>query len=119
MCVKIFGQRGRGIRVGLLSNCWCGSHLRVLLYVLLDPVVISEDVGLRKPDAAMFDLTVARVGMAADQALFVDDAEPNVIGGRAAGLEAFHHHDPESTRMAIARLVDVPTSSETTGVAHV
>lgn len=97
--------RGLGLRVGLLSNSWGNTYPRDRIDALLDPVVISGEVGLRKPDAAIYRLALDRLGVAAEQTLFVDDAEPNVAGARAVGLRALLHTDAAATRAALAVLV--------------
>lgn len=97
--------RATGLTVGLLSNSWGNTYPRARIDALLDPVVISGEVGLRKPDAAIYELALDRVGVPADRVLFIDDAEPNVLGARASGLQALLHVDHHSTRAALAELV--------------
>lgn len=97
--------RATGLTVGLLSNSWGNTYPRARIDALLDPVVISGEVGLRKPDAAIYELALDRVGVPADRVLFIDDAEPNVLGARASGLQALLHVDHLSTRAALAELV--------------
>lgn len=97
--------RGLGLRVGLLSNSWGNTYPRERIDALFDPVVISGEVGLRKPDAAIYRLALDRLGVAAERTLFVDDAEPNVRGARAVGLQALLHTDAAATRAALAVLV--------------
>ncbi|GGO92374.1 hypothetical protein GCM10011584_28630 [Nocardioides phosphati] len=106
--------RACGVRVGLLSNSWGNTYPRKRIDTLFDPIVISGEVGLRKPQAAIYAHAVARLGLPADRVLFVDDAEPNVLGARAAGLRALLHTDPAGTRAALAALVPAlaPTSRE-------
>ncbi|GAB3072273.1 HAD family phosphatase [Nocardioides zeae] len=99
--------RARGVRTGLVSNSWGNDYPRAQLEAVLDPVVISADVGLRKPDVAIFDLAVARLGVPAARVLFVDDAEPNLVGARRAGLQTLLHQDPGSTRRALDALLAV------------
>lgn len=56
---------------------------------LLDAVVVSSEVGVWKPDPAIFALTCAAVGIAAHEAAHVGDAlGTDVSGARAAGLVA-------------------------------
>ena len=101
--------RAVGVRVALLSNSWGNTYPRERIDALFEPVVISGEVGLRKPHAAIFELALERLGLPAEQAVFVDDAEPNVLGARAVGLTAIHHTDPDATRAALAGLVpDLP-----------
>ncbi|MEU4480958.1 HAD family phosphatase [Micromonospora sp. NPDC023966] len=97
--------RDLGVRVGLLSNSWGNTYPRELIDGLFDPVVISAEVGLRKPLAAIYTLTLDRLGLPADRVLFVDDAEPHVLGARAVGMRAVWHTDADSTRAALAEVI--------------
>ncbi|WP_406021702.1 HAD family phosphatase [Nocardioides sp. NBC_00850] len=97
--------RAAGLRVGLLSNSWGNTYPRARIDALLDPVVISGEVGLRKPDVAIYELALDRLGVPADRVLFIDDADPNVLGARASGLRALLHVDHPSTRSSLAELV--------------
>ncbi|MFF2166634.1 HAD family hydrolase [Streptomyces sp. NPDC058175] len=97
--------RGLGVRVALLSNSWCNTYPRERIDALFDPVVISGEVGLRKPLAPIYRLTLDRLGVPADRVLFVDDAEPNVLGARAVGMQALRHTDGDTTWAALADLI--------------
>ena len=97
--------RSHGVRVGLLSNSWGNTYPRHQLDALFDPVVISGEVGLRKPHHAIYELALDRLGLPAERVLFLDDAEPNVLGARHVGLQALHHVDAASTRAALSLLV--------------
>jgi len=98
--------RALGLRVALLSNSWGNFYPRTLLDSLLDPVVISEEVGLRKPEAAIYELTLARLGLPAERVVFLDDSQPNVDGAIAVGMRALLHRDAASTRAALAPHLD-------------
>lgn len=97
--------REMGVRVGLLSNSWGNTYPREQIDARFDPIVISGEVGLRKPQAAIYELAIARLGIPAGRVLFLDDAEPNVLGARAAGLQALLHADAVTTRAALAQLI--------------
>lgn len=104
--------RAAGVRTGLLSNSWGFSYDRTLLDELFDPIVISGEVGMRKPEKRIFDLAVERLGLPASDVVFVDDAEPNLVGARAAGLRTVLHEDAATTRAAFAELLQhTPTST--------
>lgn len=94
--------RGAGVRVGLLSNSWGNTYPRDRIDGLFDPVVISAEVGLRKPHAPIFEHALARWDLPAEAVVFVDDAEPNIEGARAVGLTAVHHTSPDATHTALA-----------------
>ena len=84
--------RDRGVATGLLTNnaAEFAAFWRPLLPLdeLFDDVVDSSEVGLRKPDRRIFELSLERLGVPADRAAFVDDAPGNVEGARRAGLLA-------------------------------
>lgn len=79
--------------LGILSNT-CVSHweycqrryafLRECFRVPLP----SFDVGLLKPDRAIYDMAAERAGVAPDEVFFTDDILENVEGARAAGWNA-------------------------------
>ena len=53
-----------------------------------DAVVVSGDVGVKKPDPAIFTPALEQTGLTTDEALFVGDSpEDDVAGARAAGLQ--------------------------------
>lgn len=97
--------RDLGVQVALLSNSWGNTYPREQIDALFDPVVISGEVGLRKPHREIYELTLERLGLPGERAVFVDDAEPNLLGAREVGLQTVLHADPESTRAALAALV--------------
>ncbi|KXP06792.1 HAD family hydrolase [Tsukamurella pseudospumae] len=99
--------RAAGVPVAIVSNSWGGGNLypRERLAALFAPVIISEEVGLRKPDPAIFTLALERLGVQPERAAFIDDATPNVDGAAALGIRAVHHTDPDTTRAALADLV--------------
>ena len=88
----------RGIPAYAITN-WNQDkfrHARTLFpfFDLFRGIVVSGDEGLLKPSAEIFELFLRRYGLAAHECVFVDDSEKNVIGARAAGLEALHFTSP-------------------------
>jgi epoxide hydrolase-like predicted phosphatase len=86
--------RERGIATGLLTNnaIEFAAFWRPLLPLdeLFDDVVDSSEVGMRKPDERIYRLSLERLGVAAHEAAFIDDAAGNVEGARRVGLHAVH-----------------------------
>jgi len=60
---------------------------------IFETVVDSGFVGVRKPEARIYEITLERLGLPAEACLFVDDLEPNCEGARAAGMTAVHFRD--------------------------
>jgi epoxide hydrolase-like predicted phosphatase len=84
--------RDDGVRTGLLTNnaAEFADFWRPLLPLdeLFDDVVDSSQVGMRKPDARIYQLSLERLGASAERTAFVDDAPGNVEGARRCGLQA-------------------------------
>ncbi len=100
--------KAAGIRTGLLSNSWGLDYPREDWDVLFDTVVISGEVGLRKPDPAIYELAAERLGLPPAQVVFVDDLVPNVRAAAAVGMVGVHHTAVESTADELEVLLGVP-----------
>lgn len=59
-----------------------------------DSLLISGDVGLIKPDAAIFELLLQRIGRPAQDCIFIDDHLPNVLAARDLGFHAIQFLSP-------------------------
>lgn len=95
---------GLRLRTGLLSNSWA-NHYPADVLALFDPVVISGEVGMRKPDPGIFALLLERLDLPAARVVFVDDVAPNVRAAEAAGMHAVRHVDAATTRACLRSLV--------------
>jgi len=73
---------------------------------LFDLVVNSAYVGLAKPDPAIYELTLARLGVAPQEAVFVDDKVGNVTSAARLGIRAVHHVTRERTAAQIWALLE-------------
>lgn len=69
-----------------------------------DGHILSNEVGLQKPDPAIYELTVQRFGLRAERAVFIDDLQVNVDAARAAGLQAIHHQTNDQTLRELTNL---------------
>ena len=91
--------KAEGYRMAMLTNnvrewepLW-----RTMLPVdeIFETVVDSGFVGCRKPEAQIYELTLERIGMAAESCLFIDDLPHNCEGAQKAGMSAVHFRDNE------------------------
>jgi epoxide hydrolase-like predicted phosphatase len=97
MLAVVRRARAAGVRTGLLSNSWGFDYPRDGWPGLLDAVVISGEVGLRKPDPAIYALAAERLGLPPEAIVFVDDLPPNVRAASEAGMTAVLHAGVDST----------------------
>jgi putative hydrolase of the HAD superfamily len=99
------GLRGRGLRLGLLTNNvreW-EPHWRSMLPIdeVFDVVVDSGFVGMRKPEPGIYELTLERLGLPGSECAFLDDLEVNVKAARRQGMHGIVYRDADQ---AIAEL---------------
>jgi putative hydrolase of the HAD superfamily len=91
--------RRRGLKLGVITNGPSAMQRRKLAVLGLehafDAILVSEEEGVRKPDAEIFHRALARCGVAADEALFVGDHPvADVEGSHRAGLVAVWKYVP-------------------------
>jgi putative hydrolase of the HAD superfamily len=89
--------RSAGIRTALLSNSWGNDYDRSDWHDMFDAVVISGEVGMRKPDPAIFELVLGRIGLPAHECVFIDDMEHNIAAAQQAGLAGIVHRTFDQT----------------------
>jgi epoxide hydrolase-like predicted phosphatase len=104
----------RGLRktykTALLSNAW--DDLRQVITEkwhfedAFDTMIISAEECVAKPDLRIFQLALDRLGVTADQAIFVDDMDRNVEGALQAGLHAIQFQTPQQLRIDIELMLN-------------
>jgi 2-haloacid dehalogenase len=96
---------GAGTRLFALTN-WAAdtfalSRPRLPSLSLFRDIVVSGEEGLIKPDPRLFDVLFARGRFRPSEAVFIDDNRVNAEAGRALGMRAIHHRDPDETIAAL------------------
>ena len=66
-------------------------------------ILVSADVGLIKPDPAIFQLLLGRIGRTPAECLYIDDNARNVAAAAALGFDAIAFHDAAQLRDALRR----------------
>ncbi len=98
--IAFLGSLRPRLKTALLSNAWSNTrHVVRQRYDFLDVfdvVVFSAEVGMRKPEAAIFHHILSRLEVEPQEAIFVDDLLPNVEAARALGIHAIHFRDPKT-----------------------
>ena len=100
--------RAAGIRTCLLSNSWGpGGYPREDFPELFDAVVISHEVGMRKPELRIFRHAAELIGLAPSMCVFIDDIEANVTAARECGMTGIWHDNPERTTGKLSALLGI------------
>jgi putative hydrolase of the HAD superfamily len=67
---------------------------------LFEVIVDSSAVGIRKPNLRIYEMTLERLGVAPENAVFLDDAPGNIVAARAVGMHAILVEDEHSGAFA-------------------
>jgi len=95
--------RAARLKVGAVTNNWAtmrearvAPHFEVLVESCVE--------GLRKPEPAIFERALNRLGVTAQETLMLDDIGPNLKTARALGMETFKVTDEASLLVRLAQL---------------
>ncbi|MFC5998588.1 HAD family hydrolase [Quadrisphaera sp. GCM10027208] len=101
--------RRAGLRTVLVSNSWGNTYDRTGWDELFDAVVISGEVGMRKPEPRIFHHAAALADVPVEACVLVDDLPWNVEGARRTGMAAvLHRGDTAATAAELHRLTGIP-----------
>lgn len=108
MVEAVAAAKRAGVRTGLLSNSWGEDRYdRSRFGELFDALVISGEVGIRKPDPAIYALACEHLEREPGRCVFVDDLPGNLKPARALGMATVLHRDAGSTRDELEELLGV------------
>ena len=109
MIAGVLAARRSGVRTAMLSNSWGEDRYDpAQLERLFDAWVISGLEGVRKPDPAIYELAVERIGLPAAECVFVDDLPGNLKPARALGMATVvHRGDAAQTLDEVSALLGI------------
>jgi epoxide hydrolase-like predicted phosphatase len=108
MEMAVVMAKRQGIRTGLISNSWGAGRYELDRFPeLFDAWVISGEVGMRKPDPAIYSLGAERVGLPPSELVFVDDLPGNLKPARELGFATVHHTTAAETIPQLEDLLGV------------
>ncbi len=103
--------RDAGHRLALLSNSFgldpFNPYEHVGIWDLFDVHVVSELVGMAKPEAAIYELALERMGLPAEQCVFVDDHAVNLPPAADLGIATVHVTDEDEAVAELEALLGV------------
>ncbi|MBS2937657.1 HAD-IA family hydrolase [Nocardioides sp. J2M5] len=103
-----FVAQRRHRMTAILSNSGPGARERERPYGfedVTDLIVYSHEVGLAKPDPAVYELTTGRLGVEPGEVLFLDDVAVNVAAAAAHGWHAVLHVDTTTSIRELDRVI--------------
>ncbi len=97
-----------GIKVYVLSNS-IAPHSEVIRakgwYDPFDQVLLSQELGLRKPDKEIFVKALHELNIKAEETLFIDDLAENLPPAQELGMATIHAVSPDQVVKDVEQLV--------------
>ncbi len=103
--IEMIQKLGENYRLFLLSNT-SSIHIEAVNRILekatgvprlddlFEKLFLSYEMGLMKPDSAIYEQVLREADLQAGETLFLDDNENNIIAARALGIQTFHVQPP-------------------------
>jgi epoxide hydrolase-like predicted phosphatase len=100
--------KAAGVPTGLLSNSWGGDYPQDLFPDMFDAVVISGEVGMRKPEPRIFVHAAELLGLPPHECVFIDDIQANITAAEEIGFTGVLHSAAGDTAQRVADLLGLP-----------
>lgn len=101
--------RKGGLRVGLLSNDSTALEAKLRdelgIYTLFNTVVISAQIKAMKPDPEAYTAILTRLGLPANETVFIDDSLANIDGAAWIGMHTLKYDAHMDVRAALRPLL--------------
>ena len=97
--------KASGVPTALLSNSWGGGYPSELFPDMFDAVVISGEVGMRKPEPRIFLHAAQLLGLAPEECVFIDDIQANISAAEQLGFTGVLHGTAADTARQVADLL--------------
>jgi len=102
------GLKAAGYSIYGLSN-WSAETFPIAyrkydFFKLLDGYTISGEVRLAKPDPAIYNLVLKKIGRSAQECLLIDDSSENIEVAKGLGFETILFHSPEQLGVELRKL---------------
>lgn len=115
---EVVNWASKNYGVGLLTNIMPGllkelMRRNVIPHLDYDAVIDSSEVGLIKPDPAVFELALAKAGVPSQKVLLVDDTRENVAQAESLGWHVlwFDYAQPDESVEQVRMALDMETKS--------
>ncbi len=98
-------ELGDTYRVGMITNAFPDVRRWLVdewgIADAFEEIIVSAELGVVKPDPAIYHHALERLAVRAERSVFIDDFEENVAGAQAVGMHAIHF---QSVQQALADL---------------
>jgi len=100
--------RAKGYRLVGLSN-WSAEKFEITrerydLFKLFQDIIISGEVKAMKPEREIFEIALHRIGLRAEECLFIDDSPKNVEAAASLGFQTIQYKNSYQLEEDLRRL---------------
>lgn len=95
-------------QIGLLSNAganWLDTLFEPWQVALFDETLLSYEVGIVKPNPAIYETVAMRLGVLPEEAVFIDDRPEFVTGAHAVGMKGIHYQSVDQATKELEELL--------------
>jgi HAD superfamily hydrolase (TIGR01509 family) len=96
-------------KIGMLTNAghgWINEFFSPYEKMdLFDEIILSGNVGIAKPELAIFGLIINRLGIDSSECVMIDDMSINIEGAKNAGMQGLVYVSNSQTRLDLSKLI--------------
>ncbi len=95
-------------KTAIVSDAWSDARESMQGTInndIFDVIVFSAEVGVQKPAPEIFERALSQLGIAPEEAIFVDDREKNIVGANQLGMHGVLFTDTQKAIEAIDKLL--------------
>ncbi len=99
----------KNYKIGMVSNAaenWLDQLFEPWQVGLFDATVLSYEAGMVKPDPGIYELALARLGVAPDESIFIDDIERFCSAAEEVGIRSIYHQNTNDTIVKLKELIN-------------
>ncbi len=101
-------KKKQGYKIAILSDQWWISKRALItkkFYKYFDPMIISTDVRMRKPDLKIYRLTLKKLKLPAKQTVFIDNRDWNIKPAKKLGMKTVLFKNNKQTIRELEKLL--------------
>ena len=112
--LKLVGElKKQGIKTAILSNIF-KFEAEVIRehngYDGFDPVVLSYEVGMMKPELDIYKLAIEKLKIKPEECIFIDDKEKNLVPAKNLGIKIVLAENPDQIVKDVFSIINSQTS---------
>jgi len=101
------------LKIGIISNA-NADYVRQILdkedVELFDDIIVSHEVGLAKPEVAIYEMSLGNLDVRADESVFIDDIDEYCTAARSIGMRTIGFYSTKQTIKDLEKLLNAAHS---------